>query len=225
MSSFTKITHILYDMDGLLLDTEPFYTEVTQQIVGRYGKTFDWSVKSQMIGRDARESAKTLVNALDLPITPEDYLRERNILLDQLFPKAKALPYAEQVTRHFHQHQIPQAVASSSSKHYFTLKTTLHQEWFSIFNCVVLGDDPAVKHAKPAPDIFLEAARLMDADPKHCLVFEDAPSGMEAALNAEMSVVVVPDPNMDKTVYKNAHQVLNSLIEFQPELWQLPPFD
>ncbi|MBF0287365.1 MAG: HAD-IA family hydrolase [SAR324 cluster bacterium] len=225
MNSFTKITHIIYDMDGLLLDTEPFYTEVTQQIVGRYGKTFDWSIKSKMIGKDARDSARTLVDRLDLPLEPADYLRERNDLLDQLFPKAKALPHAEQLTRHFHQHQIPQAIASSSTQHNFNLKTTLHQEWFSIFNGVVLGDNPAVKQGKPAPDIFLEAARVLDADPKHCLVFEDAPSGMNAALDAGMSVVVVPDPNMDKAVYKNAHQILNSLAEFKPELWQLPAFE
>ena len=48
MTSFPKINAILYDMDGLLLDTENFYTDVTQQIVSRYGKNFDWSIKSQM---------------------------------------------------------------------------------------------------------------------------------------------------------------------------------
>ena len=56
-----SVTHILYDMDGLLLDTEPFYTEVTQAIVGRYGHTFEWSLKSQMIGKRAADSARILV--------------------------------------------------------------------------------------------------------------------------------------------------------------------
>ena len=52
------VTHILYDMDGLLLDTEPFYTEVTQAVVGRYGHTFEWSLKSRMMGKKAMDSAR-----------------------------------------------------------------------------------------------------------------------------------------------------------------------
>ena len=87
MTSFPKIKAILYDMDGLLLDTENFYTDVTQQIVSRYGKNFDWSIKSQMLGRPAFESAITLVRVLELPIQPEDYLLERKVLLNQRFPE------------------------------------------------------------------------------------------------------------------------------------------
>ena len=83
MTAFAKIKAILYDMDGLLLDTENFYTDVTQQIVSRYGKNFDWSIKSQMLGRPALESARTLVRVLELPIRPEDYLMERKALLNQ----------------------------------------------------------------------------------------------------------------------------------------------
>ena len=65
---------VVFDMDGVLLDTEIFYTRVTQQIVGRYGKTFDWTIKSHMVGRPAIESARYLVETLSLPILPEEYL-------------------------------------------------------------------------------------------------------------------------------------------------------
>ena len=71
------VTHVIFDMDGVLLDTERFYTQVTQEIVGRYGKTFDWSVKGDMIGRTALDAARYLVETLELPIAPEEYLRER----------------------------------------------------------------------------------------------------------------------------------------------------
>jgi pseudouridine-5'-monophosphatase len=99
MTSFPKIKAILYDMDGLLLDTENFYTDVTQQIVSRYGKNFDWSIKSQMLGRPALESARTLVRVLELPIRPEDYLTERKALLNQRFPEAEAMPGAIELTQ------------------------------------------------------------------------------------------------------------------------------
>ncbi len=224
MVSYKKITCVIYDMDGLLLDTEPFYTETTRQIVSRFGKSYDWSIKSQLIGKTAIDSAQTLIEILNLPLSPEAYLAERNSLLDQLCPSAKPLHGAKPLTEHLFKHQIPQAVASSSSRHSFELKITDHQEWFSLFGCVVLGDDPEIKHGKPAPDIFLEAAKRLKTDPKNCLVFEDAPSGMEAALAAGMSVVVVPDANMDKAAYKQAHQILDSLEEFDPQLWHLPSF-
>lgn len=219
-----SITHVLYDVDGLLLDTEPFYTEVTQAIVSRYGHTFDWSLKSRMIGKKAMDSARILVDALQLPIAPEDYLRERESLLATLFPTAKAMPGAERLTLHLARHGISQAVATSSHRRDFELKITLHRRWFECFQAVVLGDDPEVKHGKPAPDIFLTAAKRLGAPPSQCLVLEDAPSGIEAARAAGMSVVAVPNPAMSQEALALADEVLTSLEQFEPARWGLPPF-
>ena len=218
------ITHVIYDMDGLLLDTEPFYTEVTQAIVGRYGHTFDWSLKSRMIGKKAIDSARILVEGLDLPITPEDYLRERESMLAELFPSAKPMPGARRLTEHFSRHGIPQAVASSSHRRDFELKITRHREWFECFQCVVLGDDPEVKRGKPAPDIFVVAAARLGAQPAQCLVLEDAPSGVDAAHAAGMYVVAVPNPEMSHAAFGAARQILSSLEFFDPKAWGLPGF-
>ena len=222
MTLFPKIKAILYDMDGLLLDTENFYTDVTQQIVSRYGKNFDWSIKSQMLGRPAHESARTLVRVLELPIRPEDYLSERKALLNQRFPEAEAMPGAIELTQRMKMAGVPQAVATSSTKESYTLKTTNHQNWFAEFDAIVTGDHPNVQNGKPAPDIFLVAARKLGVAPNECLVFEDAPAGVEAARAAGMSVVVVPDPQMDQKLVKDADLKLNSLQEFEPSDWSLP---
>jgi HAD superfamily hydrolase (TIGR01509 family) len=222
--SLRNVTHVLFDMDGLLLDTEPFYTEVTQTIVGRYGHTFDWTVKSRMIGKKASDSARILVDALKLPITPEDYIRERESMLATLFPAAQAMPGAQRLTRHLAMHGVPQAVASSSHRRDYELKITQHREWFACFQCVVLGDDPEVKRGKPAPDIFLTAAARIGAVPSQCLVIEDAPSGVEAARAAGMAVVAVPNPAMKADSFRDASQVLSSLESFDPAFWGLPPF-
>jgi pseudouridine-5'-monophosphatase len=220
----SPITYVIYDMDGLLLDTEPFYTQVTQTIVGRYGRTFDWTLKSQMIGKQARDSARILVEALRLPITPEEYLREREVMLASLFPRSQAMPGARRLTEHLARHGVLQAVASSSATRDFELKVTAHREWFACFHCVVLGDDPAVKRGKPAPDIFLAAASRLGAKPGQCLVLEDAPSGVAAAHAAGMSVVAVPHPEMNAEAFGSADQVLPSLEAFDPEPWGLPKF-
>lgn len=216
---------VLYDMDGLLLDTERFYTVVTQEIAAEYGKTFDWTLKSRVIGRKAHESARIIVDTLELPITPDEYLQSRNGRLRELFPDAQPLPGALRLTQHLHHAGIPQAVATSSGQELFNIKTAHHPAWFQQFQTVVNGDDPEVKQGKPAPDIFLLAAKQLGFDPAECLVFEDAPSGTQAARSAGMAVVVVPDPNMDRSLYDpRPDQFLDSLEQFRPQEWGLPAF-
>ena len=219
-----NISCLIYDMDGLLLDTEGIYTEVTQQIVGEYGKVFDWSVKEKIIGRRSIQAAEIIVESLDLPISPQDYLDSRKDVLLEKFKDTEALPGAKEMTTHFFKLGIPQALATSSSSPMFEAKFEKHKKWFSQFAQIVRGDDPELKEGKPAPDIFLLAANRVGVDPAECLVFEDAPTGTEAALAAGMSVVVVPDPNMDHCHYKNASQIISSLKDFDPEYWGLPKF-
>ncbi len=210
------VTHVIFDMDGVLLDTERFYTAVTQTIVGRWGKVFDWSVKGHMIGRPAGDSARYLVETLELPITPDEYLREREAMLERLFPEADAMPGARALTAALAARGVPQAVATSSNRRLFALKTTRHREWFQMFGAVVLGDDPRLRRGKPAPDIFLLAAEALGAPPASCVVVEDAPAGVVAAHAAGMQVIAVPDPEMDRAPFADAEVVVGSLAELAP---------
>jgi HAD superfamily hydrolase (TIGR01509 family) len=218
------VAGVIYDMDGLLLDTEPFYTRVSQLIAARYGKAFDWSVKSRMIGKRAADSAKVFTESLNLPMTPEEYLTARELMLEELFPQADPMPGAVRLTQHLHRHGVLQAVATSSNHRHYGLKVSRHQAWFSIFDCVVIGDDPAVRRGKPAPDMFLLAAERIGIPAAECLVFEDSPVGVEAACAAGMPVIAVPDPHMNPEDFGAAKQVLRGLNEFDPSVWGLPPF-
>jgi pseudouridine-5'-monophosphatase len=224
MRTFPAITHIIYDLDGLLLDTESIHAQVNTELTAGYGKVFDSYIKGQITGRKSADSARAIVELLDLPVSPEDYLQQRNTLTFQRFPMADALPGAERLTKHLHKYNIPQAVATSSSQQPFSLKTTKHQDWFQLFDQIVLGDNPELKQGKPAPDIFLLVAKYWGVVPEKCLVFEDSLAGMQAAKAAGMSVVIVPDPDADKSIFAQADQILNSLLDFQPELWHLPSF-
>jgi beta-phosphoglucomutase-like phosphatase (HAD superfamily) len=97
----------------------------------------------------------------------------------------------------------------------FEVKTSKHKELFSLFDAIVTGDD--VQNGKPAPDIFLLAGEKIQATPESTLVFEDATFGVSAALAANMVVVAIPDPNLDQKIYQNAHLILNSMADFQPQ--------
>lgn len=80
-------------------------------------------------------------------------------------------------------------MGTSSHKQAFDLKVSQNQELFSLFDAIVVGDHPSILHGKPSPDIFQEAARQIgNPEPSSCLVFEDAPVGVEAATRAGMHV-------------------------------------
>ena len=86
------VTHVVFDVDGLLLDTERFYTDVSQIILDRFGLQFTWEIKRQMMGKVAPEAAKIFIRETGIPMTPEEFLVEREIGLEKLFPTCALMP-------------------------------------------------------------------------------------------------------------------------------------
>jgi len=226
-SNFRRVTHCIFDMDGLLLDTEKIYTQATQTILDRYGKTYTWEFKVTVMGLQTQEVSERIVEHYDLPMTWQEYAKLQRDLNEKLMVDAELMPGAERLLRHLHSNNIPIALATSSGRDMVEIKTTNHRELFDLFHHRVCGStDPDVKEGKPAPDIFLAAAsRFSDnPDPSNCLVFEDAPNGVQAGVSAGMQVVMVPDPRCPTELTSKATQVLKSLEDFQPEQFGLPAF-
>ncbi len=213
-----RITHVIYDLDGTLLDTEPIYRQVTTDILARFGVALDPAVRAQMIGRPALVASRILIEATGIPLAPEAFAEERDVRLAELFRTVRATRGALELTTHLGRY-VPQAIATSASMRSYTDKIFGHRPWFETFGAVVTAEE--VEHGKPAPDIFLEAARRIGAPPESCLVFEDAPLGVQSALAAGMSVIAIPEPGHEAMV-ADAHLVLEHLEAFDPTEWGLP---
>ena len=97
------------------------------------------------------------------------------------------------------------------------LKTS-HLPWFRVFSAVVSGDHPEVRALKPAPDIFLAAARAIGGHPARCLVIEDSPAGVLAARAAGMSVVAIPDAALPSDRFADAQLIVRSYAELRAHL-------
>ncbi|XP_046971907.1 pseudouridine-5'-phosphatase-like [Vanessa cardui] len=225
---FKPVTHVLFDMDGLLLNTEEYYMIGFQQVASRYGKEFTFDLKCKIMGKQSQELASSIIKELDLPLTAEEFLFETRKIFDKLFLQSKVMPGVEKLLLHLHKHKVPMGLATSSSKETYDLKVTNHHELFQLFPYKTWGtSDPNVKRGKPYPDIFLiAAAKFPDApSPDKCLVFEDSLNGVKAAVAAGMQVVMIPDPRFDRNQAPEATLILSSMEDFRPEVFSLPPFD
>ena len=224
------IRRVLFDMDGLLLDTERLYSLAQQRVCDRFGKVFTSEVKAAMMGKRSLESAQAFVRGMGLEgqIAPEEFLAERDAHLHQMFPTAALMPGVQRLLEHLHASKVPCCIATSSNRRHFELKTQRHRESFDrIFDHVVTGDD--VSQGKPHPEIFLSAAAIFASKPRpeECLVFEDAENGIAAAEAGGFPTVFVPtlDPVEGSIAPEGTpSECIRSLEEFNPETWGLPPF-
>ena len=213
---------VIFDLDGLLLDTEPIYMDATRTVLARRQTELDTDLWWRLTGQPSLVVLRSIVEEAGLRVRAEQLLAERQMVLDRHLGLAAALPGAESLVRRLAAQAIPIAIATSSTRRAFLLKSRRH-DWLELFDAVVTRDD--VTHGKPAPDLFLEAARRLDQPPHRCVAIENAPSGLEAGRAAGMLTVVVPTAGMDLQTFGQADQLLPSLVEFRPAEWGLPVGD
>jgi len=222
MAQRPNIEYVLFDMDGLLIDSERVYTEVTNNILAKYGKEMTWDIKAGLMGKPEREAAAHLLSFFpDLPpdFTIDTYLNLRRTGQDALWPTVQPLPGVVKLVQHLKRHGIPIAVATGSQRRNYEQKSAhLGDTLFDAFEGrIVCADDGLIRpgRGKPHPDVFLVTAERMlgrkvgmgeqeeagvseeeKAERSKGLVFEDAIPGVQAGKRAGMNVVWVPDANL-----------------------------
>ncbi|BGP10027.1 putative uncharacterized hydrolase [Rhodotorula toruloides] len=229
-----QVSAVLFDMDGLMIDSERLYTVATNEVLEPYGKSLTWEIKADLMGRPAHESAARLIAATGIPLSVDELLSTMDKKLDRLFRTVEPLPGVIKLVHHLEKHKVPMAIATGSKKKNFLIKSAHLGHLFDCFSTNILcGDDPILEgKGKPDPTIFIEAAKMLGINTpeerKKVLVFEDGVSGVQAARAAGMEVVWIPDPELLNTLGDHnldpSHQH-SSMEDFDPGAWGLPPYD
>ena len=184
----------LFDLDGTLLDTEPIYDEIEQQLVNEYGngKEIEWKIRQLLLGSPPLVNAKILIENYEIKLAPEEFLKIRDKLLEEPFRNCTFKKGAKETTHKCkYELGLKVGIATSSLKKDFENKTNHLKDWLNEdIDVVVTTDDGRIKAGKPAPDIFILGATELGLKPQECIIFEDSGSGVQAAISAGAPIVV-----------------------------------
>jgi HAD superfamily hydrolase (TIGR01509 family) len=181
---------VVFDNDGLLLDTEPCWTAAEEALFRAHGKVFDLAAKHALIGTSPQTSAPILERLLARPGEGRKLGEELYALaLTEIGGWASPRPGAADLVARLREAGLPLAVASNSPRSHLLagLRLAGLEDQFD----VVLGVDD-VANPKPAPDLYLQACRGLHVDPADAIALEDSPTGVAAAKAAGMRVIGIP---------------------------------
>jgi HAD superfamily hydrolase (TIGR01509 family) len=207
---------VLWDMDGLLVDTEPLWTLAEHDLAARYGARFTAEAKAAIVGTRLDTSVPRLLEHFGVEPTPDEvdraaaYLLRRMVALfaEPLSPR----PGATKLLGGLRARGVPVALVSSS---YRVLVDAVLATGVGPFDLTLSGDE--VGRAKPHPEPYLTAAAGLGADPTRCVVLEDSPAGADSGLAAGCAVVVVPSVPGTRLTPRSRLTVISSLTQLSVE--------
>ncbi len=211
------IEAVVFDLDGVLLASEEVWDEVRGRYVRERGGRYDEEVQRAMMGMSAPEWSRYLHDAAGVPADPETINREVVERLLAAYRRSLPLvPGAVEAVRRAAA-AFPLALASSSNREVFEEVLRL-AGLEDCFRATVSSEE--VARGKPAPDVYLEAARRLGVAPERCAAVEDSHAGIRAAKAAGMRVVALPNPSYppDAQALASADAILRSLDELTPEV-------
>ena len=207
---------VIFDMDGVLVDSEAVWDDVRKRFVDEQGGHWQQSAQRDMMGMSSVEWSRYVRDRLGVDMDPEEISREvADRVADVYREKLPLLPGAVEAVESLAE-EWPLGLASSSNRHVIDLVLDL-AGIADAFKATVSSEE--VGAGKPAPDVYLEAAKRLSVDPAACVAIEDSTNGIRSAHAAGMAVIVVPNQDFppESGALGLADVTVKSLTEVTPE--------
>ena len=204
---------VIFDLDGVLADSEPWWNEIDAKLLAEYGASYHGEHHREVLGVSYRLAVEFYKKAFNITGPTEEMMRRRGeIATDYFANRIGTFPHARKVLQELRDMRLHLAVATSSVSASARPFLDRHQ-LTEFFEVIVTGDE--IEHGKPKPDIYLRTAEKLQISPDECLVIEDSLSGIAAANAAKMRVAAIPDRRFVEPhdYEKQADCLLNDLSE------------
>lgn len=207
---------VIFDMDGLLVDSEPLWVVIERSVIEERGREYDPAITAKYVGMRLLEFWQGLQADYGFSETPQELMEIAIGRMVKLIPeRLEEKPGASELLAHFHAEGIPCAIATGSFAPVMRAVVDA-MGWESHFVTHVTGDE--VKRGKPDPQTYLLAAERLGVPPERCLALEDSPTGAKAAVAAGMVCYAIPDashttPAHFKAITPHVHDSLLTVLD------------
>jgi HAD superfamily hydrolase (TIGR01509 family) len=211
------IDAVVFDLDGVIVDSEHVWDEVRQRLAEERGGRWHDRASRDMMGMSSVEWSRYMHDVIGLEERPEEINAEVVRRLEAIYrERLPLIPGAVEAVEALAE-RWPLGLASSSNRGLidFVLDVSSLDRFF---RATVSSEE--VAFGKPAPDVYLEAARRLEAAPEHCAAIEDSEAGIRSAKAAGMRVIAIPNPHFPPAAeaVEAADAVLDSVAELRPEI-------
>lgn len=209
-SETRRLKSLIFDMDGLMVDSERLYLEVERDMARRYGKEFGLDAWQRMMGLKPEEGMRIFVEELGLPITPEKALAMRDVEMRKKYrEEAEPMPGLYHILEAF-DGKLALAVCTGAQREFMEIvvdKLGIRGR----FSVLQTADE--VERGKPDPEVYLACCAKLGLEPRSCAVLEDCENGALAAARAGCYTIVVPTEHSKDQDFRCADFVAADLFE------------
>lgn len=201
---------IIFDMDGLMIDSERLYRQTQQDIARQYNKFMTEEIRMEMMGRKPIESLRFFVNVLDIPKDPVELLEMRNdIMREKLKNELLPMPGLTHIIDTFHG-KLKLAICTGAQEEFLDIvvdKLGIRDKF------AILQNSDDIEHGKPDPEIYLKTCRRLALKPGECIVLEDSLNGVLAGKRAGCYVIAVPTEYTKSQNFETADFIAGNLFD------------
>ena len=210
-----KKNAVIFDMDGVIFDTERVYMNIWIKVYKEHGFEMTPEIYKTLIGRDKPSLIKMMKERYGHRYDGQEIFKECEAYLKKAID-AGQVPVKEgalEIFKYLKKNNFKMAIATSSPRNKLDMQLKIH-DLEKVFDAIICADD--VTESKPNPEIFLVSAKKLNANIDECIVIEDSPAGIKAAYNAGITAIHVEDlVKADDDIKKYSDKQFKNLMEVQ----------